>query len=288
MQFPLQIVTQLNVFNTNGQLIVQIGPTPAILIYDELSVPGTLIDSIASINGTDSFGNPYYAGFASYNTAGLKTSVGISGGDVLWRAFSGPAFKTPGDAFTNNPGSTSTVAAYLEIDSPESNGSPNGRTMIQLRSLSADNATQKPRITIGANTGDSSNVTVAMRGTVYAESYVSGTATQENWIAFSLLNGWITDPFTGVAPAYRRTATGMICCRGWSTAGAVAAGTVIATLPVGYRPGSVLGVPAMSPQVVAQHVSVVVRANGNIELYNMPVTASFSFDSISFFAGDVL
>ena len=68
---------------------------------------------------------------------------------------------------------------------------------------------------------------------------IGATAAQEPPQALALVNGWV-DFGGGYAPgAYLRDSNGWVHLRGMIANGAVTAGTVLATLPAGYRPAAV-------------------------------------------------
>jgi hypothetical protein len=84
-------------------------------------------------------------------------------------------------------------------------------------------------------------------GTVYTRACYQGTwsawkqlatTTQEAWINLTLINGWVSYGGTFATPGYRKNNFGEVELRGMVKSGLTTNGTVIATLPVGYRPTS--------------------------------------------------
>lgn len=270
---------------TEGTRIAFDADNGVILIYNESD---QLVASIAAASGTDDDGNRYTDGFVSYGTELTKIRGALANnGRVYWTARS-PAepFDIAGYVWVTNPDTDVTDGPLMEL-SPPSHRPGGGIPMLRMRSESADGTTEKMRITLGARLGDSTSCTIALRGTVYGERFIGGVLVTEQWRGLPLSNGWVTDPFTGIAPRYRRAPDGRIILKGWATGGTIANGTIVATLPAGYRPDSPVMLGAACPQDSTRHISLVIRPTGAIEVYNLAV-ASMTFDEVGFYAADVL
>lgn len=93
---------------------------------------------------------------------------------------------------------------------------------------------------------------------LYRAWHTIPSATQPNWITATLQNGW-----TG-ALQYRKNQIGQIELNFNITPGTITAGTVITTLPEGYRPSRVVVVPVYNGTSSAVGAYIVVGTSGNI------------------------
>ena len=86
------------------------------------------------------------------------------------------------------------------------------------------------------------------------------------------------------APQYARDANGVVKLRGQATAGALAAGTLITTLPVGFRPVAKETFPIFSEVAAGAVTSLIVDTDGTIKIGTVAVTAAatISFSTIQF------
>ncbi len=279
MQFPLQIVFQLNVYDVTGNLIVQIGPTPTIFIYN---TNGTLSSSIANADGTDSFGNAYYEGYVAYGNAGTKTDVQISSGGILFRSRP-PAVTYDANGFIDilvNPDAANNVRPQLTMGAPSlANGQ--GTAAISLEA-SSRNGVLKPRVTIGAfDDAVSTGTFVAINGTLVGQFFNGVTETQRNWTTLSLAAGWAS---AGILPQYYIDALGFVHLEGSLSrgAGTPADGNVMATLPSEARPRRDI-LTFLVFDVVATIGRMVITASGNIQVFdapnNLPVLDDHSFST---------
>lgn len=104
-------------------------------------------------------------------------------------------------------------------------------------------------------------------------------------LTFVPASGWVVfpNPAYGTAPGYRRTADNMTVARGMIAPGTLTDATVIATFPVGFRPGHdrYFACPA-----VGGVAGIVVAANGEMRYrVGMGGTPTFvSLDAIRFYA----
>lgn len=108
----------------------------------------------------------------------------------------------------------------------------------------------------------------------------SGTGTEEVWTAPTLLNSWDNyDTATYAGAGYRKSAAGQVYLRGLLKTGAL--GTVMFTLPAGYRPAKDLHlVIAIFNGAVGD---IQVKANGDVYAYGTNATwtslSNLSFDT---------
>ncbi|MNX84289.1 hypothetical protein D3C86_1160820 [compost metagenome] len=107
-------------------------------------------------------------------------------------------------------------------------------------------------------------------------------ASYGGWINLGLQNSWVG--YDGGAffatPQYTKGSDNIVRLKGIIKSGNTANGTVVATLPAGYRPKDrILGASACADA----YCRVDVLANGNVELYNSSATWT-TLDSITFLA----
>jgi len=111
--------------------------------------------------------------------------------------------------------------------------------------------------------------------------------TNESWQNASLQNGWVGYS-ANYTLQYRKNRLGNIEFRGLIKNGVLTDGTIIANLPIGYRPTTpfspIIYIPAtdINNRYIA-HAQIVIDTNGDVKLYNAPTgTVQLSFDSIFF------
>lgn len=99
----------------------------------------------------------------------------------------------------------------------------------------------------------------------------------------ALQNAW-TASAGFQAPQYARSGEGIVKLRGQATAGTLAAGTLLTTLPVGFRPGFKETFPIFSEVAAGAVTSLVVDTDGTIKIGTVAVTAaaSISFSTVQF------
>lgn len=92
------------------------------------------------------------------------------------------------------------------------------------------------------------------------------------WIAPTLLNSWVNYGAPYNTAAYMRTDDGLVLLRGAIKSGTTTAGTVLFTLPVGFRPaGGTIEFATVSNGAIGQidvetDGDVVIRVGGNTRL----------------------
>lgn len=128
-----------------------------------------------------------------------------------------------------------------------------GRVTAQLRGVSADG---RIAATITLAFPDGTTITLDRTG-----------AWIEPWTALSTANGWAAAGGSWAPPTVRRQADGTVHLFGEIAPGTLTAGTVIATLPTGYRPSgdATFRVPGGSATAAAD---LFVTAGGNVTLQN--------------------
>ena len=77
------------------------------------------------------------------------------------------------------------------------------------------------------------------------------------WSTLTLQNGWTKYNSAAYSPAqYKKSADGIVTIRGLIKGGTTTAGTVLATLPVGYRPSARVIVNGTIPTVGRARIDV--------------------------------
>ncbi len=117
-------------------------------------------------------------------------------------------------------------------------------------------------------------------------SYISTNAiyyptSYNGWTNLSLQNSWVTYSSTFNTPQYTKSADGIVTVKGLIKSGATANGTIIANLPVGYRPDKKL---ILSSNANSHHARIDVAPNGNITIEGTGDAAFMSLDEITFLA----
>lgn len=151
--------------------------------------------------------------------------------------------------------------------------SVNTRTFLTLSAGSASGG--NTHLTLKTDTASTSRIVVDQP--VIAVDQAS-PGTDESWHTLTLSNGWVAGAIT---PQYRMMPDGTVLLRGLMTGGTTADGTIIATVPVGYRPTS------RSRFITAEsgtgndwrHVSV--DTNGNITVFHC-AAANICIDGVRF------
>ena len=107
---------------------------------------------------------------------------------------------------------------------------------------------------------------------------------QEAWIAPTLLNGWINFGSGYETAGYYKDEFGVVHLKGLIRTGTTTAGTILFTLPVGYRPTlSTFFVNANSARLESTQISI--ESNGNVLGYGLNATWT-SLEQISFKVGN--
>jgi parallel beta-helix repeat protein len=138
---------------------------------------------------------------------------------------------------------------------------------------------------IGNNFLDAGSTTyswrVALRNTTYIQN--SGRATVGVYTPLTLQNGWSTTGSFG-APACEKTSWDELSISGNITGGTKTDGTVIFTLPVGFRPNAIINIPTMkfSSTLFNGICYLLIGTNGEVSIYGVDAnTTQLSLDNIN-------
>lgn len=152
------------------------------------------------------------------------------------------------------------------------------------------------KYTITSARNDAINFRAASFNSAGLSAYDTDSQTLPAWGSFNLQNNWVHYSATYNTPEFTKTNNGRVFLKGLVKSGTAASGTVIATLPVGYRPsGRLVFQTSTSPNVAAR---IDVEANGNVIIYTgnntwialdgisfMPSTIPYSWTTSAFYNG---
>lgn len=180
-------------------------------------------------------------------------------------------FLTSGAKTFIQSGSVAGAGKDLEIAGWNGNSIP----VLTLRATST--------ITTGTITGTTINATTALQeaGTPLSTKYVQNQKTA--WTNLSLSNGWTNAGAPFASLSYRKNASGEVELRGALTPGTVTIDTLIATLPVGFRPTHqrrYVVAQAMGTTPQAYGGAIQIETTGIIKVLLSHATNTMSFDSI--------
>jgi len=153
-----------------------------------------------------------------------------------WLIYASPPYATPAYA-TDTSGRVHTkglIKSGVATDPTPAATLPAGARPLSYEHIAADNSNVHGQIGISAATGTidvkgGSNSFVSLQAMFYPASY-------GGWTSLALQNSWTWYGGAFSTPAYTKSADGMVLVKGLIHSGTVTSGTVIANLPVGYRP----------------------------------------------------
>jgi hypothetical protein len=106
---------------------------------------------------------------------------------------------------------------------------------------------------------------------------------QEAWIEPTLLNGWVNFGSGNAIANYMKDEFGVVHLRGLIKSGTTTAGTVLLTLPLGYR-------PLLNTYFIVADgngfARLFIGANGNVGIENDATNTYLSLNQISFKVGN--
>lgn len=133
--------------------------------------------------------------------------------------------------------------------------------------------------TISANRGDTISIKVAATNGTYTSSYGTDASTLPLWTDVALQNGWVYYGSGYNTAQFTKTSACRVFLKGLIKSGTATSGTLIGTLPVGFRPTGRLVFQVATSSNTSGRIDV--AADGNI--YIMAGSSSWiSLDSISF------
>ena len=151
--------------------------------------------------------------------------------------------------------------------------------------LGTDIARDAFKIKVNDNFTELYNKDVALEeriNNLAAEVDLKANKAQPNWITPTLQNGWVSHETVFFRVAL--DPLGKLVFKGAIKDGASTTGTVLFVLPAGYRPTIDRLVSAISYSYEnIKNLNVLIKSNGNVELYNNTAYTFVSFDSISLY-----
>ena len=237
---------------TSTTVVVQ-GATGGVFIYSGVPANGNLIIAIAGQAGTDSFGNSYSQGFSGGAPGSNKqVVVGINGGSPLIFFLSAIATAFNNAAFMLNVNGAGTAAADSLVLKSSQDNAFKDYVAINLNGNSNDGTTALATLLDAyVDTGGTAHFyrTLGAFGATLIGSLTgvqpgtgtgrSNIAVAETWHTMSLATHF-TSNAGDQAPRYRfEGLAGGVCKLDgviYTDGTAIASGTTITTLPVGYRP----------------------------------------------------
>ena len=243
----------------------------------------------------------------SNNTAGRVDiypdgTIRIINGDAAWFSLEGIQFLPSGSpyVFTALPLSNGWVNYGGSWETAGYTADGIGRTQLQGlvgSGIVADNtvigtlpAARRPSEVYHIAAANSIHGTIGLNSTqgVLAKAGGNGflslntafyPASYTTWTNLTLQAGWVTDSrFT--APQVTKSVDGIVTLKGFMRSGATANGTVITTLPLGYRPAERT---LMTTTANLTHGRIDILPGGNVEIYNVSNVWA-TIDGISFVA----
>lgn len=259
-----------------------------ILIYD---ASDNLIISISPIAGTDADGNAILPGLVSYATPNAQTdTMQIStGGDIKSLPSPGrPARDVDGRIqFLGSPASNSDQSGSVSIFTPGNFGG-DCAPVFQMASPSVDGVAKGDATLVMQGTTDAQTNAFRIRtgGYITKLTHISndGTVQAEIWRNIPLAANWTADQ----PLQYRLFPDGTVRLRGIGNfnVSPIPAGTLLGTLPAGYRPAQYTLIP-IAFDVSATKGRCEVGTNGQIRIYDAPNDLP-CLDSVSFAESSLL
>lgn len=134
----------------------------------------------------------------------------------------------------------------------------------------------------GAVAKGGTNGYLSLTNMFYPASYLAGTNCAISWCALTLQNGWYWYGTIFSTPKYTKSADGIVSLKGLIGSGTVTNGTIIATLPVGYRPKEHLLLGVASANAYAR--IDIMPATGTVIVGGSVAAGWLSIDGINFMA----
>lgn len=281
-----------DVLNTNGELAFAI-TSNGLEVFDN---NGRLIASVFPQNttftnpGGTSFDCPF--GFSTYNyPSGVATQPDYI--NTIVEQFYSFGYNSPtlfllsGSMSATEPNNVA-KQPNIKIQAPVDNNTNFGVSVVQVDGQSVDGTGPAQVLIYGKNGGitlpNIVTTNTLFYGFALAANLNAGVISGETWHGISYNANWADS--AGKPVQYRLMPDGTVLMRGWATysGGALASGSTIATLPVGYRPGQIH--LQMISQAFAAPVTVQgqIDTNGNLQVfYGAAITnPTFSFDNFRY------
>lgn len=249
MQFPNPIVNQLVIYGSDGNPDVQIGPNPVITFY----------------NGTEP---QIQIGFFD-GSQEPRLRIQNAAGDQLLLEL---------DSLQNTPRifmqDHDSNVGYAEIYYQYIAGG------YQFLHVGVETDTGNDTWARFQEEGDGTR-SILVSEPVRPVEPNTGNAT-EDWHAFSFSNGWI-DSGGAVVAGYKYMPDATVMFKGRIQNGTTAVGTLVLTLPAGWRPAQIVRfAPAQGTATAGTDPAVDIATNGQMTISRSPSAALFYLDGIRF------
>jgi type II secretory pathway pseudopilin PulG len=223
-------------YRPSEDLIFQTTTTPNVASRVDVSPAGNIILSVGSTGWVSLDGIKFIPSTSSYTFTDLSSSLLNS-----WTPYNAPSYAAPGYVQDSN--------GRIHIKGLVKNGSgaiatlPVGYRPALDQYFPADATNAFGDVTVQA--GGSilpvvyTNPYFSLQVMYYPASYPNGTDCTISWCTLGLQNGWVY--YGGLStPAYTKAPDGIVTVKGFIKSGTTTSGTVIANLPVGYRPKEII------------------------------------------------
>lgn len=265
MQFPQQIVRQLIISYDTGGTAISIGPGPQIIVYNSTG------DEIVRIGVDGDPDDPMVRVQDVFGEANITMHLDTTSGDPIidFVGYTGPHESgIPATIYALGQGVPGTTARlFFEFRSGVGGNTDTSRFM--LRSASAD-ATITARI-------------LADKPIIYWDpADIAGVG--EVWHNVVFANGWANLGGNWATAQYRLMPDGTVLLKGSVIGGTKVDGTVMTTLPVGYRPANDHIYMGGNASAAGSTPSVRIFTSGQIQIFamNATVNGAHSWDGIRF------
>jgi type II secretory pathway component PulJ len=147
----------------------------------------------------------------------------------------------------------------------------------------AINNSQTTTYNVAAELGDTITMHVYARNSTGSSAYGEAITTIPTYTACNLENGWVNYVNTYATAGYTKTSSNVVMLKGLIRDGNAAVGTVLCTLPVGYRPTERLGflVATQGGEATAGRIDVLPTGEVVVDSVN---SSWVGFDNIRFVA----
>lgn len=265
MQFPQQIVRQLIISYDDGITAISIGPGPQIIVYNSAG------EEIVRIGVDGDPDDPMVRVQDIYGEANIKMHLDQVLGDPLidFVGYTGPHESgIPAHIYAQAQGSPGTTARLM-FELSSGTGGNTETSKLMLRSKSPD-ATYLARILADQP--------------IIAWDAADILGIGEVWHNVTFANGWANLGGSWATAQYRWMPDGTVLLKGVVFNGTKADGTVMTTLPVGYRPAQDHIFMGGNASAAGTTPGVRIFTSGQIQCFGLAATVSgaHSWDGIRF------
>lgn len=271
MQFPQPIVKSLVLYDNNGNAVIVLGPGPTMTITDPVSgTVMTITDDSSKSAPVIRVTNPASGLSPSGSTIESALYSNYDSGTKLLSS-------TLRSGFYNNPAGKEvqtalTLAPPLDVITlgfySTSGVTPYGAN------LALDESNGAVLSFFDTTSGAQNNFLGVRNADIIVKKPIVNT---ESWNTLAGSNGWT--PNVSLPLSYRKDPTGRVWFRGIIASGTLTGGTLIFTLPVGYRPTQEVNLTVAAD--AAPNNIMKIATNGQCLVFNA-VAGNYYWDIASF------